>query len=51
MENNNITSNNIDIELDRFKQILNNKINEKENQIFQSHSVANNNSVHYKIHA
>ena len=42
--------NNADIELDRFRQILNNKINEKMNQIFPSHSMAYNNSVHYEIH-
>lgn len=48
--NNNSNGNNADIELDRFRQILNNKINEKENQIFPSHSLAYNNSVHYEIH-
>jgi hypothetical protein len=50
MENNNSNGNNADIELDRFKQILNNKISEKMNQIFPSHSMAYNNSVHYEIH-
>jgi hypothetical protein len=48
--NNNSNGNNADIELDRFKQILNNKISEKMNQIFPSHSMAYNNSVHYEIH-
>ena len=48
MENSN--SNNADLELDRFRQILNNKISEKMNQIFPSHSMAYNNSVHYEIH-
>jgi hypothetical protein len=42
--------NNANIELDRFKQILNNKISEKMNQIFPLHSMAYNNSVHYEIH-
>ena len=32
--NNNSNGNNADLELDRFKQILNNKISEKKNQIF-----------------
>jgi hypothetical protein len=50
MENKNSNGNNTDIELNRFKQILNNKINEKKNQIFPSHSGAYNNSVHYEIH-
>jgi hypothetical protein len=52
MENNNNNSNgnNADIELDRFKQILNNKINEKKNQIFPLHSMAYNNNVQYEIH-
>ena len=50
MENNNSYGNNTDIELDRFKQILNNKISEKMNQIFPLHSMAYNNSVHYEIH-
>ncbi len=49
-DNNNSNGNNADIELDRFKQILNNKISEKMNQIFPSHSMAYNNSVHYEIH-
>ena len=49
MENNNSYGNNTDIELDRFKQILNNKISEKMNQIFPLHSMAYNNSVHYEI--
>jgi hypothetical protein len=49
-DNNNSNDNYADIELDRFKQILNNKISEKMNQIFPSHSMAYNNSVHYEIH-
>jgi hypothetical protein len=51
MENNNNNSNgnNADIELDRFKQILHNKINEKKNQIFPLHSIAYNNSVQHEI--
>ncbi|HYZ49563.1 MAG TPA: hypothetical protein VE593_01650 [Nitrososphaeraceae archaeon] len=48
MENND--TKNADLELDRFKQILNNKIDEKQNQIFPSHSMAYNNSVHYEVH-
>jgi hypothetical protein len=48
MENNN--TKNAYTELDRFKQILNNKISEKMNQIFPLHSMAYNNSVHYEIH-
>jgi hypothetical protein len=32
------------------KQILNNKINEKKNQIFPLHSMAYNNNVQYEIH-
>src|SRR5918911_446119 len=50
MENNNSNGNNADIELDRFQQVLNNKISEKMNQIFPLHSMAYNNSVHYEIH-
>jgi hypothetical protein len=50
MENNiNSNGNNADIQLDRFKQILNNKINEKKNQIFPLHSMAYNNNVQYEI--
>ena len=41
--------NNADLELDRFKQILNNKINEKKNQIFPLHSMAYNNNVQHEI--
>jgi hypothetical protein len=48
--NNNSNGNNADLELDRLRQILNNKINEKKNQIFPLHSMAYNNSVHYEIH-
>jgi hypothetical protein len=48
--NNNSNGNNADLELDRLRQILNNKINEKKNQIFLLHSMAYNNSVHYEIH-
>ena len=48
MENNN--TKNAHTELDRFRQILNNKINEKENLIFPLHSMAYNNRVHYEIH-
>ena len=48
--NNNRNGNNADIELDRFKQILNTKINEKKNQIFPLHSMAYNNNVQYEIH-
>ena len=47
---NNANDNYTDVELDRFRRILNNKINEKENQIFPLHSMAYNNSVHYEIH-
>jgi hypothetical protein len=50
MENNSNNGNNADIELDRFRQIINNKVNEKKNQIFPSHSIAYNNSLHYEIH-
>jgi peptide deformylase len=52
MENNNSHSNganNSDPELDRFRQIINNKINEKKNQIFPLHSMAYNNNVQYEI--
>ena len=49
MENNNVNGNYTDVELDRFKQILNNKINEKKNQIFPSHSRAYNNNAQYEI--
>jgi hypothetical protein len=49
--NNNSNGNNADKELDRFKQILNNKINEKKNQVFASHSnVYNNNNVQDEMH-
>jgi hypothetical protein len=48
MENNNSNGNNADIELDRFKQILNNKISEKMNQIFPLHS--NKRIVFLRIH-
>jgi hypothetical protein len=47
--NNNSNGNNADIELDRFKQILNNKIKEKKNQIFPLHSMAYNNNVQHEI--
>jgi peptide deformylase len=51
LDNNNYNKdNNSNEELDRLKQILNNKINEKENQIFPSHSMAYNNNAHYEIH-
>ena len=45
MANNNSNSNgnNTDRELDRFKEILNNKIDEKKDLIFPSHSRAYNN--------
>jgi CRISPR/Cas system CSM-associated protein Csm2 small subunit len=47
---NNSNGNNADIELDRFRQIINNKINEKKNQIFLLYSMAyNNNNVQYEI--
>ena len=51
MENSNNCSNgnNTDLELDRFRQIINNKINEKKNQIYQSHSMAYNNNVQHEI--
>ncbi len=49
MANNNINSKNTDIELDRFKQILNTKINSKKNQIFLSHSRTYNNSLQCEI--
>jgi hypothetical protein len=49
-KNNNSNGNNANIELDRIRQIINNKINEKKNQIFPLHSMAYNNSVHYEIH-
>jgi hypothetical protein len=48
--NTNSNGNNADIELDRFRQILNNKISEKTNQIFPLHSMAYNNGVQYEIH-
>jgi hypothetical protein len=48
MEANNSNSNNAETELDRFKQILNNKINEKKNQIFPLHSMAYNNNVQHE---
>jgi len=47
--NNNSNGNKTDIELDRFKQILNNKISEKKNQIFPSHSMAYNNNVQHEV--
>jgi hypothetical protein len=50
---NNIRSNgdnDTDIELDRFRQIINNKIKEKKNQIFPLHSMAYNNNVQHEIH-
>jgi hypothetical protein len=51
LDNNNYNKdNNSNEELDRFKQILNNKINEEANQIFPLHSMAYNNNVHYEIH-
>jgi hypothetical protein len=50
MEDNNTSNgNNVDIELDRFRQILNNKIKEKKNQIFPLHSMAYNNNVQHEI--
>ena len=49
VENDSSIGKKADIELDRFKQILNNKINEKNNQIFASHSMAYNNNVQYEI--
>jgi hypothetical protein len=49
MEDNNSNGNNTDIELDRFRQIINNKINEKKNQIFPLHSMAYNNNVQHEI--
>jgi hypothetical protein len=53
MENNNNShsngANNSDPELDRFRQIINNKINEKKNQIFPLHSMAYNNNVQHEI--
>jgi len=52
MENNNndnSNGNNADIELDRFRQIINNKVDEKKNQIFPSHSMAYNNNVQHEI--
>jgi hypothetical protein len=50
MENNNVNDNYAEVELDRFKQIINNKINEKKNQIFPSHSIAYNNNVQHEMH-
>jgi hypothetical protein len=47
--NNNSNGNNADRELDRLRQILNNKINEKKNQIFPSHSMAYNNNEQSEI--
>jgi hypothetical protein len=47
---NNSNGNIADIELDRFRQIINNKINEKKNQIFPLHSLAYNNNVLHEIH-
>ena len=53
MENNNNShsngANHSDPELDRFRQIINNKINEKKNQIFPLDSIAYNNSVQHEI--
>jgi hypothetical protein len=49
MEDNNSNGNNTDIELDRFRQIINNKIKEKRNQIFPLHSMAYNNNVQHEI--
>jgi len=46
---NNSNGNNADRELNRFRLILNNKINEKKNQIFPSHGRAYNKSVQYEI--
>ena len=48
-EYNNNNGNNTDIELDKFKQILNNKTNEKKYQIFPSHSMTYNNNVQLEI--
>jgi|SRR5919198_2626271 hypothetical protein len=52
MENNNIhtNDNNINLELDKFRKILNNKINEKKNQIHPSHNKVYNNSLQQEIH-
>ena len=51
MENsNNIGSNNTDLEIDRFRQILNNKINQKKNEIHPSlHNKIYNNSLQQEI--
>jgi hypothetical protein len=49
MEDKNSSGNDTDIELDRFRQIINNKINEKKNQIFPLHSMAYNNNVQHEI--
>jgi hypothetical protein len=45
MENsNNIGSNTTDLEIDRLRQILNNKINQKKNEIHPSHNKLYNNN-------
>ena len=49
MENTNSNGKNTDIELDRFRQIIINKISEKMNQIFPSHSMAYNNNVQHEV--
>ena len=49
VENDSSIGKKADIELDRFKQILNNKTKEKNNQIFASHSMAYNINVQYEI--
>jgi hypothetical protein len=46
--NNNSNDNNADIELDRFRQIINNKIKEKKNQMFPLHNMAYNNNVQHE---
>jgi hypothetical protein len=52
MIENNIHSNdanNTDAELDRLRQVLNNKINQKKNQIHPSHNKVYNNSLQQEI--
>jgi hypothetical protein len=48
MENNSDT-NDTDVEIDRLRQILNNKINQKKNEIHPSHNKVYNNSLQQEI--
>ena len=49
MENNSDT-NDTDVEIDRLRQILNNKINQKKNEIHPSHNKVYNNSLQQEIY-